>query len=268
MIAHLIGRALVRFSGGDALDFLNDLITANLKGVPEGIVQPAALLTPQGRVLFDFLVSRDGATFIAELDMAQRAPFIKKMTLYRMRRAVEITADESNIYAIISPQKEAFEGGLTDNRFISTLNGNVLRYYGRRDDADGGDEAWQALRYRHGIPEGAVDLPPEKALPLEAGLDLHGGISFDKGCYIGQEVTARTRHRGLLKRRYRIVRTDAPISSPCDLEQGGKNAGHLLALTRDDEGWIGLASIRLDALNTATAITADGLELTVVKTPE
>ena len=121
---------------------------------------------------------------------------------------------------------------------------------------------WQAYRYRHGVAEGANDLPPEKALPLEARLDLNDGISFQKGCYIGQEVTARTRYRGLIKRSYLPVRLDQPIETPCDVMAEGRLAGEVLGLVQDEGGWLGLASIRLDALAAETALTADGQAIT------
>ena len=125
----------------------------------------------------------------------------------------------------------------------------------------------QALRYAQGIAEGIADLPPQKALPLEARLDLNQGVSFDKGCYIGQEVTARTRYRGLVKRCYIPVRLNAWVETPADIDFAGKNGGVLLNITADiaaeyDGGYIGLASLRLAAIG--QPITAGGHELTQI----
>ncbi|MCE2516556.1 MAG: tRNA-modifying protein YgfZ, partial [Alphaproteobacteria bacterium] len=153
---------------------------------------------------------------------------------------------------------------LRDGRFEDRFEGKVFRFYGECDGAEGDDADWQAFRYRHGIAEGAVDMPPEKALPLEAQLDRHGGINFEKGCYIGQEVTARTRYRGLLKRRYMTVTSSTAITAPCDLDQDGKNAGHLLAMVADGPGWVGLASIRLEAVDNNAPVTAQGHPLSIV----
>jgi folate-binding protein YgfZ len=254
----LPSRALVRFGGAEAVDFLNDLITADAATIPEGQLRPAMLLTPQGRVLFDFLISRDGDDLVIELDRERRAEFIKKMTLYRMRRAVTITPDDRAVEVKINGDE-----GLIDPRF----DGSVRRLYEDFDQSaiDPQDETlWQAYRYRQGVAEGANDLPPEKALPLEARLDLNDGISFQKGCYIGQEVTARTRYRGLIKRSYLPVRLDQPIETPCDVMAEGRLAGEVLGLVQDEDGWLGLASIRLDALAAETALTADGQAITAL----
>lgn len=263
MIARLTRRALVRLDGDEAAAFLNDLITASTTDLDDGAVRPAALLTPQGRVLFDLLVSRDGGAIRLEVDADRRDLLIRKMTMYRMRRAVEISPEDCPVHGL----DRHLDGALADPRF----DGEVFRFYGDLPEADGpgadaDDAAWQAFRYRHAVAEGAEDLPPEKALPLEARLDRHGGINFDKGCYIGQEVTARTRYRGLLKRGYMAVTSEVAIAAPCDLEQNGKNAGHLLAMVAAADGWIGLASIRLEALDNDAAITAEGQPLTVITT--
>ena len=245
----LDGRSLVRFSGDEAGDFLNDLITADTNAIDAGTVQQGMLLTPQGRILYDLLISRDGDDFLLEVDAERRADFIKKMMMYRLRRPVQITPDDQNVYAVINANDG--KEGLIDQRF----NGAVMRYYGTRDDAIGTDAGYQALRYRYGVAEGAIDLPPEKALPLEARLDLDHGISFEKGCYIGQEVTARTRYRGLVKRSYLPVRLDRADGNhdwdfPQDITLDDRVVGQVLGMAEDDDGVIGLASIRLEAINT------------------
>ena len=245
----LDGRSLVRFSGDEAGDFLNDLITADTNAIDAGTVQQGMLLTPQGRILYDLLISRDGNDFLLEVDAERRADFIKKMMMYRLRRPVQITPDDQNVYAVINANDG--KEGLIDQRF----NGAVMRYYGTRDDAIGTDPGYQALRYRYGVAEGAIDLPPEKALPLEARLDLDHGISFEKGCYIGQEVTARTRYRGLVKRSYLPVRVDRADGThawdlPQDITLDDRVVGQVLGMAEDDDGVIGLASIRLETINT------------------
>ena len=252
-------RALVRFGGAESADFLNDLITADTTTIPDDQLRPAMLLTPQGRVLFDLLISRDGDDLVLELDAERRADFIKKMALYRMRRPVTITPDDRTIQVKIGA-----DDGLIDPRF----DGTVRRVYAPAAQANPSaslpqdDALWQAFRYRHGVAEGAIDLPPEKALPLEARLDLNDGISFQKGCYIGQEVTARTRYRGLLKRSYLPVRLNQAIETPSDVMAGDRLVGQVFGLVQDDDGWLGLASIRLDALREETDLTAEGQAIT------
>ena len=245
-------RSLVRFSGDEAGDFLNDLITADTSAIEANTVQHGMLLTPQGRILYDLLISRDGDDFLLEVDAERQGDFIKKMMMYRLRRPVQITPDDQSVYALVNTNANANDqnAGLADPRF----NGAVMRYYGTRDDAIGTDRGYQALRYQYGVAEGAIDLPPEKALPLEARLDLDQGISFEKGCYIGQEVTARTRYRGLVKRSYLPVRFDSADDDynwdlPQDITLDDRVVGQVLGMAKDDDGVIGLASIRLEAIN-------------------
>ena len=252
-------RSLVRFSGNEAGDFLNDLITADTNSIDPKTVQQGMLLTPQGRILYDLLISREGDDFVLEVDAERQADFIKKMTMYRLRRPVQISPDDRDVYALINANDG--DQGLVDPRF----NGAMLRYYGTRDDAIGNDADYQAVRYRHGVAEGAMDLPPEKALPLEARLDLDQGISFEKGCYIGQEVTARTRYRGLVKRSYLPVRFnradgDHDWDLPHDITLDDRVVGQVLGLVKDEDGLIGLASIRLEAIN---AVIENGATLAI-----
>ena len=250
-------RALVRFSGAEAADFLNDLITTDTEAIPAGEVRPGLLLTPQGRILYDFLISRDDDDLVLEVDADRRADFIKKMMMYRLRRPVEISPDERGVHAAIDTDQ-----GMTDCRF----SGNVTRIYGTDNNAGltptGNDQDWQAYRYQYGLAEGADDLPPEKALPLEARLDLNHGISFEKGCYIGQEVTARTRYRGLVKKCYLPVRMAAPINTPADITVDDRNMGQVLSISQTGDEVIGLASIRLEALQDKMTLKAGGVVLT------
>ena len=244
-ILKLNRRALVRFNGDEAGDFLNDLITADTSRVKAGRIQPGMLLTPQGRILYDLLISRDEDDFILEVDAERRADFIKKMMMYRLRRPVQIRPDDRDVYVLIDGDK-----GHADPRF----DASITRFYGTlehesEENPTGDDQDYQRLRYQYGVAEGAIDLPPEKALPLEARLDLDQGISFEKGCYIGQEVTARTRYRGLVKRSYLPVRLDRAVACPADITCQDRNAGQLLGISLDKDGLIGLASLRLEMIN-------------------
>jgi folate-binding protein YgfZ len=253
MLIALRHRQLVRFCKTEAEDFLNDLITATIPITISDGLRPAALLTPQGRILYDLLISRDdGGDILVELDAARAESFIKKMTMYRMRRDVMITADDCPVFAGFDLES-SHVGIVRDTRFEDA----VYRVYGDTTNSDRTDNAdlWTAYRYQHGVAEGIIDLPPEKALPLEARLDLNEGISFEKGCYIGQEVTARTRYRGLVKRSYLPVSLPSQVQVPQDITAGGKVVGEVLgAVTINDRG-LGLASIRLDALDTGTELS-------------
>ena len=234
-------RALIRLDGADSVSFLEDLITSSVADLPERTARHGALLTPQGRVLFDLVVAREGDALLLECDRGQHDALVSKLKLYRMRLPVGIEADDRQVMAV----EGEVEDGYRDTRFAA----GVMRFYRADPPAVVADaDAWKRLRWLDGIAEGTAEIPPEKALPLEMRLDLDGGINFEKGCYIGQEVTARTRHRGLVKRSYAPVRIDGPVEAPAPILADGRDAGTLFSAIEDNEGMLGLASIRLEHL--------------------
>ena len=237
---HLASRALVRLTGNEAIPLLDDIVTTDISSLPDGETRMGALLTPQGRIMFDMLFSRDGDSLLIEVDAARREQLISRLKLYRMRRMVDISEDDRGVYAI----RGSCTGMLADRRFPEPVG----RFYGVAENALD-EAAFTRLRWQHGIFEGAAELPPEKALPLEARLDLDDGISFEKGCYIGQEVTARTRYRGLVKKSCVPVKLSAAVSTPVRITADGKDAGDLLTTLMDDaDGRVGVAVIRLAML--------------------
>lgn len=246
-------RGVISIHGPEAEDFLHDLVTADIRNLPEMMARPAALLTPQGRILYDMLISRDGHGFLVECDLAGRDDLLRRLKLFRLRRKLNLEAVDLPVHASTNGAP------LRDERFAE----NVFRLYGNvENNADGDNAAWKKFRWLRGVPEGETDLPSGTALPLEARFDLSNGISFEKGCYIGQEVTARTRYRGLVKRSYVPVRCDKMIKAPIDIEANGKPAGLLLDSVCDEEGCIGLASIRLEFLKQDHVVfSADGISI-------
>lgn len=197
-------------SGTESIDFLQSILTVNVATVSVGGCRPAALLTPQGRILIDMMLYRLADRDIClQTDQERTGDLLARLRRYRLRRSV--TLEQSldmhltlwwGYEGTIKPNHDSI---FLDSRHVdlgcrvistsadlpSILNSAKPASY----------EDWQARRIGHAIPEGAVDLVPERALMLEAGLDKLGAVDFEKGCYIGQEVTARTHYRGLVKRR-------------------------------------------------------------------
>ena len=206
-------------SGVDATDFLQSILTANVATIAIGGCRPAALLTPQGRILIDMMVYRTSVQDIyLQTDQVRAGDLLARLRRYRLRRTVTL---EQSIHmhltfwwgyeGTIKPDDESIfldsrhaDLGcriLSSNAIVpSALNGAKLSSH----------ENWQARRIKQAIPEGAIDLVPERALMLEAGLDKLAAVDFEKGCYIGQEVTARTHYRGLVKRRLLPLRCQGP----------------------------------------------------------
>ena len=247
-IFNLPHRACLIIGGAEASDFLNDLLTLNITSLAADEVRAGALLTPQGRVLFDLLVSRKNGDYRLECDRDRRDVLMQKLHLYRLRREVEIVEDDEAVSAQIGTAES--KNWLKDSRAPSAKLWR--RYADTPPNSTAELTPYHAHRYRHAIAEGAAELPPERALPLEARLDEQGGVALDKGCFIGQEVTARTHYRGKLKYRYLPFTASKNFAVPCDITKNQKPIGEVLGLAQDGTTWLGLARLRLDALESAT----------------
>lgn len=256
----LSGRAFLRLSGKDAETFLQSLITTNLPDLPAGEIRPGALLTPQGKILFDFLIRRDGAeAFLIETTQDQRDALLKRLTMYKLRAAVDLAVVEGADVTIAWDGAEA--DAPRDARFAKA--GLTVS---RRPGADGTDDPalYDVLRISAGIPEYGRDYALSDVFPHDVLLDLTGGLSFRKGCYVGQEVVSRMQHRGTARRRPVIVKGETALpATGTELLAGGKPVGALGGVS----GVLGLAIVRIDrvadALNSGTPITADGAPVTV-----
>ena len=257
----LSGRAFLRISGADAETFLQSLITTNLPDLATGEIRPGALLTPQGKILFDFLICRDGdGAFLIETTDAQRDALLKRLTMYKLRAAVDLATVEGDTVAIAWDAPEA--GAPQDGRFAKA--GLLLS---RRPGTGGEDDPalYDALRIGTGLVEAGQDYALGDAFPHDVLLDLTGGLSFRQGCYVGQEVVSRMQHRGTARRRPVTVTGEADLpATGTELLAGGKPIGTLGSVSSTR----GLAIVRIDraadAMHGGTPITADGMPVTVV----
>lgn len=195
-------RALIRLAGEDVRGFLQGLVTQDLATVAPDAPQWAGLLTAQGKALFDFLLWADGEAILIDCEAGQREALARRLTLYRLRRPITIEAIEGGIHWSRQPGQ-----GVPDPR----LPALGYRWLG----AEAGGEAaadWRAHRLSLGVTEGAAELGQDKTLWLEANAaELHG-VSFAKGCYVGQENTARMHYRAKVNRRLVV----APLGEPGD----------------------------------------------------
>ena len=197
----------ISIAGDEACAFLQSIITANVETLPIGACRPAALLTPQGRVLIDMMVYRPASDrFLLRSDAARRDDLFTRLRRYRLRRLIDL-AIEPDIRLVLLLSNQAAETmaiqmimSCSDPR-SPKLGSHCLVETHHLPAQMGAIDRWHANRIAAGVPEGSLDLTPERALMLEAGLDQLGAVDFEKGCYVGQEVTARTHYRGLVKRR-------------------------------------------------------------------
>lgn len=259
--AILRSRTVLEIRGEERIGFLDALITNSLAPLADGKPVYAAFLTPQGKYLFDFTVVAENDRLLIECEAARAAELLKRLTLYKLRAKVSLTLlSDAIVLAAPGGSLPADLPGLRwqDPRHPGLGERMILETGASLPPSPAPEEIWIAHRYSLGIPEGSIDLPPEKALLVESGFDELHGIAWTKGCYIGQELTARTKYRGLVKRRLVTVRYvgDAPPpGTPLLLE--GRDAGEM----RGGLPGIGLALIRLEALDKPVA-TANGQTLT------
>ena len=190
----LTDRAVVRLAGDDVRGFLQGLVTND---VAAALPIWAGLLTPQGKALFDFLVWADDDALLLDCEAAQADALVRKLKLYRLRRAVEIAV----VPDLAVHWSRGGGDGVPDPRDARLGH----RWIAPPDEAATG---WHAHRLSLGIVEGIADLGSDATLWLEANAREQHGVSFTKGCYVGQENTARMHHRGKVNRRLAVVRTE------------------------------------------------------------
>lgn len=248
--ALLRNRSLIRIEGADAQSFLHGIITTDVEGLPAGEARPGALLTPQGKILFDFLIWRDADGFLLECDGEQRTALIRRLTLYKLRAAVTLAEADAGVTVTWGEAAET-AAGIVDGAFRKA--GILLkRQPGIETHLTDGDtgEAYDALRIEAGLVEAGRDYALQDAFPHDVLLDLDGGLSFRKGCYIGQEVVSRMQHRGTARRRVVQVLSDTALpASGTEISAGGKPVGTLGTVI----GNRGLAIVRTDRVGEAIA---------------
>ena len=197
----LPNRALLRVAGEDVRGFLQGLVTQDMGLVTPATPQWAGLLTAQGKALYDFILWEDADSILIDCEADQRDSLAKRLSIYRLRRPITIQPEEGGVHW--SPTGEQ---GVPDPR---------LPELGRRSlgPAEGAPTtAWLPHRLSLGITEGAAELGQDKTLWLEANAQELNGVSFTKGCYIGQENTARMHYRAKVNRRLVV----APLAEPGD----------------------------------------------------
>jgi len=270
-IALLPDRGVVRVAGEDAEKLLQGIITNDMELLAKQTAIHTALLTPQGKILFEFFVARSGGGFLLETAKDQVAGLMKRLTMYKLRAKVDIT-DASAEYRVLalwrgSPQS-AGESASTVSFFDSRLPALGLRIlahakFAPTNGADITPEEFDAHRISLGVPDGGKDYAFGDTFPQEANLDLLNGVSFTKGCFVGQEVVSRMQHRGHARKRIVIVEGDAPLQTGTAVEAGPATIGTVGSVA----GNRGLALLRLDRAEEAKGkgepLTAAGVAITI-----
>jgi folate-binding protein YgfZ len=225
-------RKVFRISGTDARKFLQNLITNDVKRLDTGPVY-SALLTPQGKFIADFFLIPDGNDILMDVDTDAAATLIPRLNMYKLR--ADVTISETDLI-VSRGLNDAPEGAVADPR-----DANLgWRYYGAEDN-DTETVDWDALRVDHKIPEMGRELDTESYI-LEMGFEGLNGVDFRKGCYVGQEVTARMKHKTELRKGLVLLVADADIPENADVMSNGKVIGR----THTSAGKRALAYLRYD----------------------
>ncbi len=247
-IAVLADRGAISVGGEDARGFLDNLITNDMDRLDAVPAIHSALLTPQGKILFEFFVVRQGDAFILETTRASAADLVKRLTLYRLRAKVALE-DISSTRTVA-----AFWGGpppvLPHAAVYPDPRAEGLGYRAVMAPemaetfapADEGKAAYDRQRIALGVPEPGADYALGDAFPHEAGFDRLAGVSFTKGCFVGQEVVARMQHKTVVRKRIVRLEGAAPLVHGSDIVVGEAVIGRVGSV----DGTHGLAMLRLD----------------------
>lgn len=269
VLAH---RGVIAVSGADRVEFLQGLISNDTTKVAPSHAVWAALLTPQGRFLNDMFVAADGETLLLETERERAAALARKLSIYKLRSQVKVEDRSAamEVAAVFGAKIDAArlsQDGLTafvDPR-LPELGARVLGPAGKVAttlSAHGGAERslaeYDSLRLSLGVPDGSRDLVVEKALLLENGFDELNGVDWQKGCYMGQELTARTKYRALIRKRLFPVRVEGTLPAPgTAILDGSDEVGEV----RSGVDGRALAMLRLDAIGPGHTLTAGAARL-------
>jgi len=265
-------RGVLRISGDDTETFLQGLISNDIRRADETQALYAALLTPQGKYQFDFFIIRDGDALLVDCYSEDIDIFVKKLTMFKLRSKVtlENVSDAYDVYALFGGDVAA-EMNMNGAQH-KTESGCILYSDPRLDQAGirafvpkdtdvsswgdaASDDEYQYHRISLGLVETPLDLIKDKSILLESGFDELSGVDWKKGCYMGQELTARTKYRGLIKKRLVPVRiTDGMPESGAAISYGGKTVGDIRSISGD----MAIAMLKLDAIQNADALEMDG----------
>lgn len=281
VLCPLAERGVIAVSGSEAREFLQGLITNDMNRVSPGQTILAGLLTPQGKYLFDFFVVQHGDDFLLECEGPRAADLSKRLNFYKLRSKVLIrdAGGEFRVAAALGPEglaafgltdhpgvTRAIEGGIVfaDPR-LTAMGARLLLQGALPETATVPVEDYHRLRLQLGVPEGSRDIAVDKYFLLEANFEELNGVDFRKGCYVGQELVSRMKHRAVLRKRILPVTfTGPPPAADTPVLAGGRETGSI----RSVQGKRALAYLRLSALRPGgAALSAGEAAVTPVQPP-
>lgn len=242
-------RGVIEVSGDDAAKFLHNLVTNDIASLKAGEARFAALLTPQGKILFDFVVFSLGeGRFLLDCPLSLAPELEKRLNTYKLRSKITVANRSDALETIVFPdataRPEVEAAALAPDPRAEALGWRALAEKGKIA-ATGPLEDYETRRIRAGVPQGGVDFAYSDAFPHEADMDVFAGLDFKKGCYVGQEVVSRMKHRNLVRKRVTPYRAAGGAPAPGQSIRAGEIE---IGVTGSAVGDEGLALIRLDRL--------------------
>ncbi len=237
-------RTVLKISGSDARKFLQDLVTNNLSD--DGLVY-SALLTPQGKYLFDFFLLKHGDDWLLDVKSDRAAALAQRLTMYRLR--ADVVIEDSGLKVSLG-LGQGPDGANVDPRHEAL----GWRFYGA-DSVEGDVVDWDAIRVEHCIPETGIELVVDDTYILEADFERLNGVDFRKGCYVGQEISARMKHKTELRKGLALVSLKGSVPVGTEITSDGKAVGKVYTQSHGK----GIAYLRFDRAK--GKMLADGIEI-------
>jgi len=256
LLAPLKSRAVITVGGPDWRSFLQGLMTQDVETLAEGELRLGAILTPQGRLLYDLFIAGIEGGALLDVEAGHREAILARLTMYRLRAKVDLAASDLSVTAAFSDDATATAGeGFYRDPRLPALG---TRAYGLAEVMTADQDAYDAHRLALGVP-GPADWLSDRTYPIEANFDLLNGIDFKKGCFVGQETTSRMKRRGTIKNRMLPIVFEGPLPAfGSEILAGELRAGEVLS-GRDGRA---MAMLRLDRIEGA-ALTVDGRPVAV-----
>ncbi len=226
-------RTIISITGNDAEKFLQDLVTNDVTRAGEELIY-AALLSAQGKFLYDFFLTRDQNGFLLDIAADQAPQFAQRLNMYKLRADVTITGTDLNV--------ACGQGAVPDGAYTDPRHPDMGWRKYSSDTPEPNTTDWDAIRVAHCIPEMGTELIADSTYILEAGFERLSGVDFKKGCYVGQEVTARMKHKTELRKGFATVAINGSAPMGTDIISNGKVAGQIYTQSGDQA----IAYLRFD----------------------
>lgn len=268
--AHLPSRSILRLSGADRYAFLQGLVSQDVTAVLEGKPIFTAYLTPQGKYLADFFVLPGKDDLLIDCEAEQAADLVKRFMFFKTRADIRVDDARGQFAIFAFWDGEAKEPQLYSDPRLARLGSRLVIKKGERPlpDATHDESDYREWRYRNGVPEGVHEIEVGQTILLEANFDKLNGVSFKKGCYMGQELTARTHYRALIKKRYLPFKFEGvPPTRHDDILHRGFGIGKIQIVGND----YGLGLFHLEKVRPfvedATPLIHDGMSFNIFLPP-